>query len=1098
VTSGVRTQPVGGLLPMRARPGVTQLPPLDEERFEVGGEHARGGLGLVFEALDRLFGRRVALKQPQQDRPDGVARFVREALITARLQHPAIVPIYDAGLRASGEPCFAMRLVPGATLQDAIAGARSLEERLALLPHVQDVANAVAYAHGEGILHRDLKPSNVLVGPFGETVVIDWGLAKDLRADGEDVMASSLREHDDLAPGLTRTGSILGTPGYMPPEQARGDEVDERADVHAIGAILYHLLAGQPPAVPASAVQEREPRAPVDLTAIVAKAMAVDPGRRYPTARELSHDLKRFATGNLVGARQYSTWELLRRSIHRHRATALVGLGLLAALVAGAVGVVRERNRTALENNRLRLMQAQAVLARDPTAAAAWLKTYRVEPGQQQRAVEVAARAEAAGVARHVLALTDDTPARVCLASSGALAGVLGRDGAMWLFDLRRGTGRQVGALGEPPGSCLFTDDERRFVAAATRRPVLVTVELPGGEARPVALPGQGVVAILPAAGGKLVVRMADGGLNLVAFDGSSPRPLPFPEGVPDQVIRAPDGLSLWATSGGGALWRIPLDGQSPTRLERFERPIKNLAVSGDGRQLAWTDGEEVVLRSLATGQTWRHPTRSESPFPPRLVTPAGDGLLFMPSDLAHVNFWDPISDEVVTLGRQVHPRILEVARDGRRAAWIDLGGNIYVVDLPGGRVRALAGHQTVRAAVMTPDGHWLATAHGNTVRIFPLGSTIATIVRIDSRNVRPIVVPPHFNALVRTAGPRGVVAVESKQALVLLDAGSGSRRRLADLGEPVSALAISPSGRRAAALGARGRGLVVDLDTGTVHELQSPPQIGQRLAFVGEERVAGVQIDTKHGQELHLWDIASGARRTLPVRLSPNDHSHYLLGQPGRLLASSATEVLLIDLDPFRVTPLHALGGSVNRLALSRDGRQAAAGLGDGRLLLWDLDRPGRRARPLGRRDGTVTGLLFTADASALMVADETGIIARVDVASGAAREIGRHAARIFDMDASPAGRWLASSDMGGEIRLWDLTTSGLAVLSSHGERMSLEFSGEDRIVSDGTDAWIQITTLNPAAAAPAAPHALAGWLDRLTTARVDADGQPLTLRAR
>ena len=151
---------------------------------------------------------------------------------------------------------------------------------------------------------------------------------------------------------------------------------------------------------------------PRDLVAIVAKAMAREPAARYPTAQALADDLKRFATGQLVGARHYSSWALVRRWLRRHRATALLGGALLAALVAGAVGVVRghnetlrERNRTAAENNRLRLMQARAVLERDPTAAAAWLKTYRVEPGQESRAVEVAASAGAAGVARHVLTL---------------------------------------------------------------------------------------------------------------------------------------------------------------------------------------------------------------------------------------------------------------------------------------------------------------------------------------------------------------------------------------------------------------------------------------------------------------------------------------------------------------------------------------------------------------------------------------------------------------------------------------------------------------------------------------------------------------------
>src|SRR5687768_7407526 len=132
--------------PLHAR--IPTLPPLDEQRFQIGEEHARGGIGRVLEVTDRLLGRQIALKVPRtRQEPGEVARFVREALITARLQHPAIVPIYDAGIRAGGEPCYSMRLVPGATLHDAISAAEGLDGRLALLPHVQTVADAVAYAH---------------------------------------------------------------------------------------------------------------------------------------------------------------------------------------------------------------------------------------------------------------------------------------------------------------------------------------------------------------------------------------------------------------------------------------------------------------------------------------------------------------------------------------------------------------------------------------------------------------------------------------------------------------------------------------------------------------------------------------------------------------------------------------------------------------------------------------------------------------------------------------------------------------------------------------------------------------------------------------
>ncbi len=214
-------------------------------------------------------------------------RFVAEALVTARLQHPSIVPVYEAGRWPGGEPFYAMKLVSGRSLADVIAERKTLEERLALLPHVLAVAEAIAYAHTERIIHRDLKPANVLVGDFGETVVIDWGLAKDLaREEGtEPTGAADTPLRSRRTERITRLGTVMGTPAYMPPEQAAGRPVDERADVYALGAILYHLLAGTRPYEGNSSEQvlqrvvqgppppltERQKCIPADLLAIVAQ-----------------------------------------------------------------------------------------------------------------------------------------------------------------------------------------------------------------------------------------------------------------------------------------------------------------------------------------------------------------------------------------------------------------------------------------------------------------------------------------------------------------------------------------------------------------------------------------------------------------------------------------------------------------------------------------------------------------------------------------------------------------------------------------------------------------------------------------------------------
>ena len=216
-------------------------------------------------------------------------------------------------------------------------------------------AEAVAYAHDQGIVHRDLKPTNILVGAFGETVVVDWGLAKDLRASDRPCSPTERRERpsgegprpatpppaplQDLprpakrgeagrGAGDTAAGAVIGTPSYMSPEQAAGRPVDPRADVYALGAILYYVLAGTPPQPaqgdPAGAQARQvplvslEPRLPPDLLAIVDKALAADIARRYPSAFELADDLKRFAGGQLVAARRYSPLARAGRFAARH------------------------------------------------------------------------------------------------------------------------------------------------------------------------------------------------------------------------------------------------------------------------------------------------------------------------------------------------------------------------------------------------------------------------------------------------------------------------------------------------------------------------------------------------------------------------------------------------------------------------------------------------------------------------------------------------------------------------------------------------------------------------------------------------------------
>ncbi|MCX5742758.1 MAG: serine/threonine-protein kinase, partial [Proteobacteria bacterium] len=350
-----------------------ELVPVERRHYVISGEIAKGGMGRVLAARDLRLGRAVAIKQLLPKNRDAARRFEREARITARLQHPAIIHVYEAGVWPGGEPFYTMTMVEGRSLDKVVAERATLNERLGLLPNVIAVADALAYAHSEHVIHRDLKPANVLVGEFGETVVIDWGLAKDLHAPIDPAADPATSRPLRVVTDETVSGSVVGTPAYMPPEQARGESVDQRADVYALGALLYKVLSGVAPYVGASAdvvlelvrtqapvsVDVHEPGTPPDLAAIVAKAMARAPADRYPTAGALAQDLKRFETGQLVAAHRYTRSQLAWRWIQRHRfAVAITTIASITlALVATVTvrGIVFERDRAEAEEHRASL-----------------------------------------------------------------------------------------------------------------------------------------------------------------------------------------------------------------------------------------------------------------------------------------------------------------------------------------------------------------------------------------------------------------------------------------------------------------------------------------------------------------------------------------------------------------------------------------------------------------------------------------------------------------------------------------------------------------------------------------------------------------------
>jgi hypothetical protein len=337
--------------------GTLSAPRAGEGRYEERREIGRGGMGRVVEALDRQFGRIVAVKQIHPGMGgEGARRFLVEALVTGNLEHPGIPSVYEQGVTAAGAPFYAMRRVQGRTLDDAIRQAKSLAERLQLLPVITGAAQAIAFAHDHGVIHRDVKPHNIIVGRYGEAVVLDWGIAK---VRGMPQVAVAAAGGTPLAQSGTSVetahGSVLGTPAYMAPEQAEGriDLVDERTDVFALGAMLYHLLAGRPPyqgtssneVLARAAAGQRDPLgtvaadAPPSLRAVCDKALSTAPADRYPSAKALVAALEA-VTADALSRRESSA---VRWFASITTVLAMVSLLLLAIGMWAVIPSLREQ-----------------------------------------------------------------------------------------------------------------------------------------------------------------------------------------------------------------------------------------------------------------------------------------------------------------------------------------------------------------------------------------------------------------------------------------------------------------------------------------------------------------------------------------------------------------------------------------------------------------------------------------------------------------------------------------------------------------------------------------------------------------------------------
>ncbi len=1072
-------------------------PSAPDTRYTVDSEISRGGLGRVMRGHDHNLDRVVAIKQLLMHSARFEARFRREAQITARLQHPGVVPIYETGQLPGGEPFYAMKLVSGHTLKDELARAVTLDDRLALIPKLIAMCDAVAYAHSERVIHRDLKPANVMVGPFGEVLVVDWGLAKDLAASDPDPESTEAHTEE----GLTIEGTVMGTPPYLAPEQARGEVVDARADVYALGAMLYQALTGVAPHQSADAKSsleklragepipliEHEPGAPRELVAIVEQAMARDPAARYPDATALVADLRRFQTGQLVAAHRYSSAMLIRRWLRRHRATVTVSaLALIAVGVIGALSVTRivderdlarqaeevaeaattrARAETAAKEQRtseLVLAQARHWLDLDPTAALAWIKQYAqsaAPDGAEIRALAV--DAEQRGAALDLV--------------HGLLATAFADDGTVVGYD----TGKHV-ALWRP-GQAITPisaplDQYRQLAVSRDGRYIAWSdpdIQLWDRTTHTVRRLAPHAAKHTPSsmvfAGESLATGEVDGTIRIISLRDSSVRTFAGHHGEITDLAASPDAtmLASWATDPSARLWTLAtgamrvLPAESPVFVMTFSRASDRLAWGGMRMPVHWIDIASPAIHALPGPRPLGTSSLAFSPDGHTLASGGGEGVRI--DDLvsgARRELPKGHTDWVNALAYTADARVLVSAQSH--------GGPIFAWDLVTGDRRSLLGLDTTLTFLRIGDDGVLVT-----------GDRIPQVRRWKIPPAREQVIERSYgDTPVLVALPTGGLAAAHASHPVAWHDLSAPARGPALASTIATELVTTPSGDRIAFGDRAGDVWLWTLATDAlakVDHTNDPEELaispdGTMLAIgCGDGSVRVVQLgDHPNARTLGKHDTVVSA-----IAFSPD----------GKRVATASTDTKLIVWDVAANTSrqLGHLGLAIGAIAFGPDGTLAA---GRDRGLV-ELFAPDGTARELQGHDAEVTQLAYI-DQRTLASAGDDGTIRLWDLASGKARVM-RHRGHILSLVALP-GRRLASGnaveeDGDATIRIWDVEKAQL-VTELHGHARAVQklvvLADGKRFASLGTDETVRVWPLDPPSALPAPDLA---WLDTLST---------------